>query len=323
MKKAFSLIETLVVIGIFGIVIIAVFTVVLILYRTQSYGWQQSVAVDEARRGVKTMVKEIREARFGDDGSFPIERAADKEFVFYSDIDKDGATERVRYFLGTVNSGVETQECVTFFDGGSCNVSFSDFLEGTLQSATVEVSVEGDFGWSIEYADIYADSQYLGRSCNSGCSDCPGSWQGTTAFDVTEMATDGNIQFTADASAFVNDFCDWQEENHAMKARFVLTWEEEVAGLDNEFKKGVTNPVGQPATYPLEQEEISTLSYYVRNAPPIFQYFNEDGDVIVEHPARLVDTKMMKVFLIVNVNPDKAPYNFELESYVQLRNLKD
>jgi len=323
MKKGFSLIETLVAIGVFGIIIIVIFSVILILYRTQSYSWQQSVAIDEVRRGVKIMVREIREARFGDNGAFPIEKASDKEFIFYSDIDKDGDTEKIRYFLGTVDSGVETQECVTFFDGGSCNVSFDDFLEGDLQSATVEISVEGDFGWNIEYADIYADGQYLGRSCRNGCSDCPGVWQGLEAFDVTSLASDGNIQFVVDSTSSVNDFCDWQEENHAMKAKFVFSWEEEVAGLDNEFRKGVTNPVGQPATYPSDQEKISILSHYVRNASPIFQYFNEDGDIIVENPARLIDTKMMKVFLVVNVNPVKAPYDFELESYVQLRNLKE
>ncbi|GAH01061.1 unnamed protein product, partial [marine sediment metagenome] len=41
------------------------------------------------------------------------------------------------------------------------------------------------------------------------------------------------------------------------------------------------------------------------------------------YPARLVDTKLMKVFLIVDVDPNRSPKGFELESYAKLRNLKE
>jgi type II secretory pathway pseudopilin PulG len=113
--KGISLVETLVTIGIFGVIIVIVSGIVLSLYKTQNYSWQQSLAIDEARRGVRIMVKEIREARYGDNGAFLLEKAGDKEFVFYSDIDEDGDTEKVRYFLGIVNSGSQTQ--IIFYRG--------------------------------------------------------------------------------------------------------------------------------------------------------------------------------------------------------------
>lgn len=326
--KSFTLIETLVTIVIFALIMGVVGGVIVMLYRTHGYTQQQSVAINEARRGVEIMVREIREARPGDDGSYPIEKAGDKEFVFYSDIDKDGETERVRYFLGTTGSGDQTQKCVTFADDGSCSVTFSDFLQGSLQSAQVKISVEGDFGWSQEYAEIYADGEYLGRVCKTDCSDCAGTWQGTTAFDVTSQAADGFIQFTADATSQVNNFCDWEEPNHAMRAKFELSWEEEIIENAHQFKKGVINPTSPPVEYPLDQEEVSILSSYVRNTPPIFEYFYFDEEEnqlkkIKDYPARLADTELMKIFLVVNVNPNRAPQNFELESYVQLRNLKE
>jgi len=323
--KSFTFIETLIVVVVFAIIIVLVFGLIAHLYKTHGYTWQQSVAIDEARQGIKTMVKEIREARMGDDGSYPIEKAGDKEFVFYSDIDRDGATERVRYFLGTEDSGSQIQECFTLSDGGSCSVSFTDFLEGDLQSAQLKVSVEGDFAQFQEYAEIYADGQYLGRVCQRGCSDCAGVWQGTTTFDVTDQAADGFIQFTVDASSLVNDLwhCDWQQQDHAMKVRFEFSWEQELPGMEHQFKKGVINPTASPVEYPQDQEEISVLSSYVRNVPPIFEYFDKDGNKIEEYPARLADTKMMKVYLVVNVNPERAPSDFELESYVQIRNLKE
>lgn len=322
MKKGFTLIETLVAIVVFTISLGAVSGLIVTSYRQYENIWQQILATNEARTGVEVMIKQIREARPGDDGSYPISIAGDKEFSFFSDIDEDGDTEKVRYFLGSVGSGSDSQECVTFSDGGSCSVVFSDFSEGELSSAEIVVSVEGDFGWSTEYADIYVDSQYLGRVCNSNCSDCAGAWQGATTFDITEYASDNQIEIIADASSSVNDFCDWQENNHAMKARFELNWAENLSDGEGELKKGITNPTGFPPQYLSENENISVLSHYVRNTPPIFRYLNSSGEEITEYPARLKDTKVMKVFLIVDVDPETDPEAFELESSVQLRNLK-
>jgi type II secretory pathway pseudopilin PulG len=318
-KKSFTLIETVVAIFIFALALGAVVGFIVAAYRTHGYAWEQSIAIDEARRGIEIMVKEIREARNGDDGSFPIEKADDKEFIFYSDIDEDGQTERVRYFLGTVNSGTQTKDCVTFLDGGSCSVSFSNFLSGTLEEAEVKVSVEGDFGRNNEYAEIYADGNYLGNVCQTGCTDCAGTWEGTKTFDVTSQAQD-NI---ADASARVNDICDWEEPNHAMKAKFEFSFTETLSGAEHEFKKGVIEPTGSPVEYPLDQEKITILSSYVRNTPPIFRYFDKNGNEITDLPARLVDTKLIEVYLVVNVDPNRPPQDFELKSSIQLRNLKE
>jgi len=321
--KGFTLVETLVVVFIFALIMGVVYAGATALYKTYKYGWQQSRAVEEARRGIETMTREIREAGPGDDGSYPIEKAADNEFIFYSDINKDGRTERVRYFLGSTDSKSQTKECVTYSRGGACSVSFSDFLTGTLKSAEVKVSVEGDFGWSREYADISADGQRLGSVCKTGCSDCAGDWQGTTTFDVTNQATDGIIEFTADASNQVDPYCDWIDQNHSMKARFELSWTEEISGAENELRKGVIEPTSAPIEYPLNQEKISILSSYVRNISPIFEYYDASGNKIATYPARLSDTKLMRVFLKIDVDPNHPPQAFELESYIQPRNLKE
>jgi len=323
MKIGFTLVEALVAIFIFALIMGAVYAGATALYKTYNYGWQQSRAIEEARRGIETMTKEIREAGPGDDGSYPIEKAGDNEFIFYSDINKNGKAERVRYFLGSTDSKSQTKECVTYSKGGTCSVSFSDFLTGTLKSAEIKVSLEGDFGWSKEYADISADGQNLGSTCQTGCSDCAGAWQGTATFDVTSQAADGVIGFTADASSQVDPFCDWIEPNHSMKVKFELSWTEEIPGAENELRKGIIEPTSPPIEYPSSQEKISILSSYVRNTSPIFEYYDASGNKIEVYPARLSDTKLMRVFLKINVNPNRAPNDFELESYVQPRNLKE
>jgi hypothetical protein len=268
------------------------------------------------------MVKEIREATTGEDGSYLIAKADDYEFVFYGDIDKDGAIEKVRYFRGGSVIRTNTKSCVSFSSGGACSVSFSNFLNGILDLAQVKISAEGDLGSSNEYADISADGNYLGRVCQSNCDDCAGLWQGTTLYNVTSDAADNSVQFTADASPAVGAFCDWQEQNHSLKANFELSWTETLPSGQYDFKKGVTEPVGFPAQYPPENEIVAVLSSYVRNTAPIFKYFNKNGQEISEYPARPEDTTLMRVSLVIDVDPNRSPQNFILESDVQLRNLK-
>ena len=324
-KSGFTLVETLVTIFITSNIMVVIFGSITIFYRTQSFTWDQSVAVEEARRGIKIMAREIREAKDGDDGSYSIEKADDKEFIFYSDIDKDGATEKVRYYIGSGTSGSQmVQECVTFLTGDSCSVIFSDFFSGNLISAQVKVSVEGDFGWNNkEYAQIYADGESINNICRRNCTDCPAVWQGDITFDVTDLASDNYLEILADSNSEVHGICDWIENNHAMKVRVELTWEAEDTTLNHELKKGVTNPTSNPISYPEDSEEVSIISSYVRNGPAIFEYYDANGELITESPARLSDTKVMKIYLVINVNESKAPDDVEMESYIHLRNLKN
>ena len=320
---AFSLIETIVAIAIFALIIGAVTGSIVMIYRTHRYTFQQSTAIEEARRGIEVMVKEVREAREGENGSYPIEEAGDKELIFYSDIDDDGKVERVRYFLGVISSGSQTQECNSFSKGGSCTVNFSNFLTGILISAEIKVSIEGDVGSSNEYAEIFADGIKLGNICQTGCSDCAGTWRGTAIFNVTNQALDNSIQFLADATNQVDPNCNWINPHHSIKVKFEFSFTEDLSGLVHEFKKGVIKPIGDPPTYPSDQEKITVLTSYVRNVPPIFEYFDQNGNKIEDYPARLKDAKLMKVYLVINVDPNQPPQDFGLESFVQLRNLKE
>ena len=102
MKKyvpGFSLIETLVAMGVLTIILTSLYFFVSYFKKVQDYSLEQSLAITEARNGVETMVKEIREIQIADNGAYPIVTADDNTFIFYSDVDKDNSIERVRYFL--------------------------------------------------------------------------------------------------------------------------------------------------------------------------------------------------------------------------------
>jgi len=50
---------------------------------------------------LQTIVTEIRSAGPSASGGYALESAASSSFIFYSDVERDGAMERVRYFFGT------------------------------------------------------------------------------------------------------------------------------------------------------------------------------------------------------------------------------
>ena len=329
--KSFTLIETLIAIFVFLLLFGGISAMIINLYQTHTFQWKQSLAIAEAKKGIELMIKEIRNAREGENGAYPIEKAGDKEFIFYSDVDNDGKTERVRYFLGEIQTETFTKECKSSESNydGSCSVSFSDFLKGNLISAQLKISVQGDLNSSQEYITISIDGQNFGTICTTGCNQCPGNWEGVSTTDVFSLAQDGTLNILAQASCLnqnverrcVNRICSDNEGLFSFKARFELIITQEVQ--TPRLKRGVIKPLGFPPIYPQDQEKITVITPYVRNAPPIFEYYDENGNKIEEYPARLKNTKVMKIFLVVNVDPNKPPVEYQLESFVQLRNLKN
>ncbi len=195
--RGVSIIEAMISLTVFGIALAILYMFFVQGSKVQQYGSEQYTAVENARRGIQQMVKEIREAAAGDDGSYILQTANDQEIIFFSDVDADLATERIRYFL-----------------------------------------------------------------------------------DNTTL------------------------------------------------KKGVVEPTGDPISYPVDTEQIAVVSEYVQNGmAPIFTYYNGNypGDDInnpLPAPARLVETKLINVYLKVNVTPTISPDDIELQSDVQIRNLK-
>lgn len=327
--RGFTLIETIVMIAVFALALGAVSGSLVLIYRTQNFTFEQSQAIAEAQKGVESMAKEIREARTGQDGSYLIERADDYELVFFSDIDKDNEVERVRYFINPAGgaAGSESDTCVSFTDGGSCSVTFTNFAGAAITSSSIEVSVEGDLNSGSERVDIFIDGVAADTLCSGGaCGQCVGEYEDLTSFDVTTQAADNVLEVLVDATSSVDDICDWEEPNHSLKALVLLEWTEAAPVQEQTvFKKGVTQPFGWPVTYPSEQEVVVAISENVTNEArglPVFTYYDESNNLLSDPASRLEDTTRMHLELIVNVNPNRAPQDFSLQTDVQLRNLK-
>lgn len=107
---AYTLIEIVVSLAIFTLLLGTFVSIIVHSYRLQTYDVEQGEAVKVARDGVEKLMKELREVKYGDDGSYPLVAGSllDQSITFFSDIDVDQKTEKVRYFLldGYLKRGV-------------------------------------------------------------------------------------------------------------------------------------------------------------------------------------------------------------------------
>ncbi|MDD5463548.1 MAG: prepilin-type N-terminal cleavage/methylation domain-containing protein [Candidatus Moranbacteria bacterium] len=83
-----------------------------------------------------------------------------------------------------------------------------------------------------------------------------------------------------------------------------------------------------PKTYASGYEEPIELASQIVNtvSDPMFSYYNkdypEDPDS-VNVPADVSEIRLVKIFLKINIDPNRAPDNIEQQSFVELRNLND
>lgn len=102
-KNGFTLIEIVVVLGIFMLLLVGLGYLMLGAFRTQYVTFSQLQGQKEARTALENFVKEARRADTSSIGSYLIETATASAFTFYSDIDADTYREKVRYFLDGEN----------------------------------------------------------------------------------------------------------------------------------------------------------------------------------------------------------------------------
>lgn len=106
--RGFTLMEIVMVIGVSGLLAMTVNSLISNFYVQNLYLLQETTAIDSAHRGLRISFEDLREASYGDDGSYPILSAATSSITFFSDIDGDGSVERIRLYLsqGTLYRGV-------------------------------------------------------------------------------------------------------------------------------------------------------------------------------------------------------------------------
>jgi prepilin-type N-terminal cleavage/methylation domain-containing protein len=100
-KKGFTLVEVVMTVAIFTLVSYALFTSIETFYTYNAYSIAQAHQVDQARRGMEILVRDIREMTFADNGAFPLTVMEPHRIAFFSDIDRDESVEYVEYTLAS------------------------------------------------------------------------------------------------------------------------------------------------------------------------------------------------------------------------------
>ncbi|MDB4940392.1 MAG: hypothetical protein JWO40_817 [Candidatus Doudnabacteria bacterium] len=99
-QKGFTLIELMMSIFIFSMLCIGLFTLYnsfFTNYKTTSKSLDKD---DQARKVTFTFITELRNATWGNDGSYPVNQATNTQFIFYSTSSTNSAIiNRVRYYI--------------------------------------------------------------------------------------------------------------------------------------------------------------------------------------------------------------------------------
>jgi prepilin-type N-terminal cleavage/methylation domain-containing protein len=98
-RDGFTLIEIIVTMSIIILLSGAVVGLNYVVGQTQLISFNSLLTVESANRVVSTLARELRTSQYSENGIYPIEYADAQEIIFYSDINFDGNTERVRYYL--------------------------------------------------------------------------------------------------------------------------------------------------------------------------------------------------------------------------------
>lgn len=99
--KGMTLIEAVIIIGIYTILLIVITNSITEFYKINSYSMEQADEIENARRGMTEWNRDAKELTTAADGSYPISIIGENTFGYYSDTDSDDLIEFVKYVLSS------------------------------------------------------------------------------------------------------------------------------------------------------------------------------------------------------------------------------
>lgn len=110
-------------------------------------------------------------------------------------------------------------------------------------------------------------------------------------------------------------YSDTDHDNNVERIRFFFN--------GDTFIKGVTNSAGNPLTYTAQPESEIIIAEDVRNpalTTSVFHYYDDTGTEILDYND-VLDVRFVEMNIIININPQRLPNDFYLNSSAALRNL--
>lgn len=93
------------------------------------------------------------------------------------------------------------------------------------------------------------------------------------------------------------------------------------------LRRGVISPTGSPLQYVNANETFTDIVPNLRNgATPIFDYYDTNyngSSAPLTQPVSITTIRLVKITLIIDVDPNRPPLPITVSTQVNLRNLKD
>lgn len=131
-----------------------------------------------------------------------------------------------------------------------------------------------------------------------------------------QTAENGNFALEAAEANEIIFYSDYDLDGDIERIRYFIQ--------DSILKKGVIDPLGFPAQYDQQQEDITNQVTDVVIDNPVFQYFDKNqGDVQLSTPAIPKDVSMVKVYLKVTDFVNEELTIIDFSTSINLRNLNE
>ena len=120
-------------------------------------------------------------------------------------------------------------------------------------------------------------------------------------------------------------FCDYDRDGDTERLHFYLDEDSDTIFM------GIREPSsGFPITYASGDGETQTIASHIVNEAnnPIFAYYdaNYPEDSVnnpVLTPATAPDVRLVRITIHMNIDPNRAPDNIQIQSFAEMRNLND
>jgi len=135
--------------------------------------------------------------------------------------------------------------------------------------------------------------------------------------------SDGSYPILTAGSTTLTFFSDINGDGKKERIRYFLS--------STTLEEGIMEPIGTPLSYNNATETISYVAYNVRNltlasSTNIFDYYNDTYNGTsspLTQPVSVSAVRLVKITLILDLNPNQAPLPRTYTTQVSLRNLKD
>jgi Tfp pilus assembly protein PilV len=166
---------------------------------------------------------------------------------------------------------------------------------------------------SVQY--FYRSNSYAVEQASAVSSGQRGVSEMVRVIREAAYASDGAYPIVSMATSSFIFYADIDSDPFIERVRYFLS-----GGV---LRRGIIDPAGDPPVY-TGAEVVSTVSDNIRNvekATDLFKYYDKNG-VLMTDLTRIGEVRFIQATMIVNVNPNRLPNQFTLQSSAAMRNLK-